>query len=81
MLTYYRVAVMPKAWTGGSHPRPLLYVGHKERFFITHLFRDQVRTWAYGWGDFPDMDTMRIFWRRARFDAHATCRDEWENDQ
>lgn len=62
-----------KAWTGGSAPRPLPEVSRDERRYISHLFREQCETFRAFWGDLPG-DVRRIFWNRARYDAHATFR-------
>lgn len=62
------------AWTGGTAPRPIGTVGRDERHAISYLFREQVTTWAGFWGDFPDRPTLRVFWNRARYDAHASFR-------
>lgn len=68
-----------KAWTGGSDPRPLSEITGFEREYVSALFAEQVTEWVECWGDLPKMDTVRLFWDRARHDAHATCRDSQEN--
>lgn len=63
-----------KAWTGGSMPQPLSKIGLDERVTLRRLFQDALHTYSAHWGGLPDRDTMRILWRRARADAHATHR-------
>ena len=62
-------------------PRPLVHIGADERATVSDLFRDQVRTWIDFWHDFPSHDTLKIFWNRARWDAHALLRPRstWES--
>ena len=69
-----------KAWTGGSIPAPIDAVSKAERRLITKLFREQLKIWLDYWEDMPNKDTRGIFWNRARYDAHATCRkpSKWE---
>ncbi len=66
----------PIAWMGGSRPRPLLELSQYERLYVTYLFRQQVRTWSTYWFAPVPGDIARIFWKRARYDAHATYRGE-----
>jgi len=63
-----------KAWTGGSAPAGLLEISREERELVSYLFQEQMTTWNQGWGGWPDKDTRRIFWNRARYDAHSTFR-------
>lgn len=62
------------AWMGGSSPKKLSTLSHKERGLVSFLFAEQVAAYSGGWGEFPNLDVCRIFWNRARHDAHATCR-------
>ncbi len=66
----------PVAWMGGSRPRPLLELSQYERLYVTYLFRQQMRTWSGYWSTRAPIDVCRIFWKRARYDAHATYRGE-----
>ena len=66
----------PIAWMGGSRPRPLLELSQYERLYVTYLFRQQVRTWSTYWFAPVPGDIARIFWKRARYDAHATYRGD-----
>lgn len=63
------------AWMGGTRPLPLSQISREERIAVALLFEDQVKDFLGFWGDNPVMDTYRIFWRRARYDAHATFRN------
>ena len=61
------------AWTGGSKPAPLAAITPMERAMVTAYFREQAREYINFWGDFPP-DVRRLFWVRARYDAHASMR-------
>ncbi len=63
-----------RAWTGGSRPAPLADLPADERKTVSAFFREQLADWRLAWGELPDADTLRTFWRRARYDAHATHR-------
>jgi len=71
-----------RAWTGGSSPNPIAEISRSERKMCRAIFRDSVRIFRDYWGDMPS-DVLRIFWNRARYDAHATHRqmdrhlDKW----
>jgi hypothetical protein len=65
-----------RAWTGGTSPNPLAKINRFERETVRKLFREQFTTYANHWGEKPDHGTARIFWNRARHDAHATHRQE-----
>ena len=63
-----------RAWTGGrsasysrSHPCYYLWLD-----LSCHMFAEQVDMWRAYWGDEPSMDTLNIFWDRAKADAYAT---------
>jgi hypothetical protein len=62
------------AWMGGSRPAKLSRIGMLERSTVSNLFREQFDTFRDYWGTAPDADTARLFWNRARHDAHATWR-------
>jgi len=62
------------AWTGGDRPAMPSQVGPKFAGLQKLLFGEQVETFRGYWGDSPNWDTLRIFFRRARYDAHATLR-------
>ncbi len=70
----FRNGYATKAWTGGTGPRPWSDVEGFERVYVSALFAEQVADWIECWGNMPEMDTARIFWNRARHDAHATAR-------
>jgi hypothetical protein len=63
------------AWMGGSRPRPLLELDQDERCYVSFLFRQQMQTWTKYWHAPVPPETARIFWKRARYDAHATYRN------
>ena len=62
------------AWMGGSSPEPLLSISAAERSIVSFLFQEQVVEWTSYWQDKIPLDLCRIFWNRARGDAHATHR-------
>jgi len=64
-----------QTWMGGSRPRPINQVTGAERRYITTLFKEQCRIFRNFWGDLPK-DMRRLFFNRARYDAHATFRNE-----
>ncbi len=66
----------PIVWMGGSRPRPLSELSQDEREYASYLFRQQMRTWSTYWSTPASIDVCRIFWKRARYDAHATYRGE-----
>lgn len=62
------------AWTGGCRPRPLSEISTDERATVKRLFREQAEVWTDYWCETLPFDIGRLFWRRARYDAHATFR-------
>lgn len=76
------------AWTGGSRPRPLAEVSPEERAKVRALWREQCGLYVGAWGNLlppsptcpvsgkrvDRLDMARLFWRHARYDAHATYR-------
>lgn len=68
----------PAAWMGGSRPCPLLELIKGERTYVSYLFRQQVSTRLDFWFAPMPLDVARIFWKRARYDAHATYRNQGE---
>lgn len=63
------------AWTGGSRPAKPSAISSKQAGIQKLLFGEQVMTFRNYWGDSPNWDTLRIFFNRARYDAHATLRN------
>jgi hypothetical protein len=61
-----------KSWTGGSYAAGIQEVPADEFLLILELYREQVATWEKYWGDKPDNAMKKLFWNRARQDAHAT---------
>lgn len=70
--TYQRIA-----WMGGdSAPKELRKISRDYRNIITFFFREQLRDFSDFWKELPDMDTTRIFWKRAKADAWSTYREQ-----
>lgn len=65
---------MTVAWMGGSRPKKFSDCSSAERNTVSYLFREQVAIFNQFWGSMPEMDILRIYWKRARYDAHATLR-------
>lgn len=63
------------AWTGGSRPAKPSEVGRKQAGIQKFLFGWQVIEFRHYWGDSPNWDTLRTYFNRARYDAHATIRE------
>ena len=63
------------AWMGGSRPKPITECSVEEIALVSALFRDQFKTYYEYWKDYPSRDVARLFWNRARHDAHATTRN------
>jgi len=64
----------PISWQGGSPPPAYRHSPPARRQLISHLFMQQVKTFAAYWSELPDLSTARILWNRAKHDAHATIR-------
>lgn len=62
------------AWTGGSSPTQADIADPTFRRIRSAYFQEQLADWNSGWGDLPNLDTCRIFWGRATYDAWATVR-------
>lgn len=62
-------------WMGGTPPRAPSEISPAEAGMQKFLFLEQVTVFRRYWGDSPDWDTLRIFYNRARHDAHASWRD------
>lgn len=64
------------AWQGGdSAPKDLRKISRDFRNLITFFFKEQLEDFSDFWKELPDMDTARIFWKRAKGDAWATYRE------
>lgn len=61
------------AWMGGFRPLPYPEISQEEKALVSILFREQCEIYSCYWGDLPK-DMRRLFWNRARYDAHATFR-------
>ena len=64
------------AWTGGSRPAAPSAISAAQAGTQKFLYCQQVETFRNYWGDYPNWDTLRIYYNRARYDAHATHRGE-----
>jgi hypothetical protein len=62
------------AWTGGCKPAKPSEISAAQASVQKYLFAEQVNTWFNYWHDYPNWDTLKIFFNRARYDAHATFR-------
>lgn len=67
-----------RAWSGGSPPPKKLPADAKK--LADELYEEQLADWREGWGDEPDTDTKELFRKRARYDAWATYRDQYEEN-
>jgi len=74
-MTAHRI-INPTAWTGGTPPAPLMTIDRAERSMLKFFFGDQIIDWRNYYNDDPPRDVLRIFWNRARHDAHATRRQQ-----
>lgn len=63
------------AWMGGSRPPKPSQVNRNFCGLQKLLFGEQVEAFRGYWGDAPNWDTLRIYYRRARYDTHATTRN------
>ncbi len=60
-------------WTGGLTPDPYHTLTRREKYVVSELFREQMQMYIGRWGS-ADWADARLFWTRARYDAHATVR-------
>lgn len=56
------------AWTGGDRP-PKHFKAEPYLAKRKELFRSQLNDWVNYWGGVPAISIVRIFWRRATYDA------------
>jgi hypothetical protein len=68
------MTIQVKSWTGGTTPKAIKCVDREEKELVEKLYHDQIETYVNYWGEHPIRETLRTFWRRARYDAHATFR-------
>ena len=67
------------AWSGGTCPAKLSQISKEERELVSLLFYESMcAVWVY-WGDYLGLcptllESARVHYRRARYDAHATMR-------
>lgn len=62
------------AWTGGSMPADFGTVSDLEQHLVYALLTAQLAGYRAFWGAEPSDDVKRVYWNRARYDAHATVR-------
>jgi len=62
-------------WIAGGKPNQLTTISIEERRFVRHLFRQQALQHKNYWRHIS-IPSAREFWKRARYDAHATFRNE-----
>lgn len=72
---YYAV----RAWTGGSVPAAYRATSTRERLLTSALFRNSMRHVFTYWNDYRGLnrtvlESARIHWKRARYDAHSSLR-------
>lgn len=63
------------AWTGGSSPAPFASLDAPQRATVKAAYAEQCSMYEDFWGKAPDVELRRVFWNRARHDAHATHRE------
>lgn len=68
------------AWMGGSKPNKLSSIDSRERQMVSIFFQEQMYHFIRYWESYPDKDTTRLFWNRARHDAHSSRREELSNE-
>ena len=62
------------AWTGGCRPLKPSQISREQASLQKYLFGEQVCTFRAYWHFEPEWEVLRIFFNRARYDAHATYR-------
>jgi hypothetical protein len=66
------------AWMGGSRSPSPANISARQASILKYLFGEQVETFRKYWGDYPNWNTMHIFFRRALADSWATIRNDKE---
>lgn len=61
------------AWTGGTVPSAYRNTHRREKSLVRVAFREQARDYVDYWHKLP-LSAARVFWLRARYDAHASIR-------
>lgn len=64
------------AWMGGSRPAKPSQISAKQAGVQKYIFSQHVVTYRGYWHTEPDWETLRLFFKWARYDAHATCRND-----
>lgn len=73
-MTHLNASTSWIAYRGGSEPKNFHDCNELEINLINALNKAQIEASRAFWGKEPDQEMRRIFWNRARHDAHATCR-------
>ncbi len=63
-----------RSWTGGDRPATYQSIGSGERLTVRAFFREQMGDWLAYHGGPVSREIRKLFWARARYDAHATHR-------
>jgi hypothetical protein len=66
------MTIQVKSWTGGTTPKAIKYIDREEKALVKNLYHDQIAEFVMFWEHYPSRFIRRTFWRRARYDAHAT---------
>jgi hypothetical protein len=65
-----------RAWMGGdTAPSGFRRANKDYRQLVRFFLRDQLADFREYWKEAPSLDTVRIFWARAKGDAWATFRE------
>ena len=62
----------PVVWMGGDRPGAYSATNANEKRLCTVFFRMYCADYFSGWNECPTIEVARVFWKRARHDAHAT---------
>ena len=68
------MTIQVKSWTGGTTPKAIKDIDKEEKTLVKKLYHDQIAEFVMFWRHYPNRLIRRTFWRRARYDAHATFR-------
>jgi len=68
------MTIQVKSWTGGTTPKAIKDIDREEKALVKKLYHDQIAEFEKFWEHYPSRFIRRTFWRRARYDAHATFR-------
>lgn len=65
------------SWTGGAPPNKPSTVQNVEWEIVKEQYRWHIQMFTQHWGEAPEPDVRRRFWKWARYDAHSSIR-EWK---